>query len=258
MGCLRQGIAGLCRLRQTHRLSRQTQNCFEIRAGCLYNIRRGVLAIKSRQEGYMRKLAILLCLALAAGLFVSSCGRSGAAVPGNAVGFENVEISGGLRDVTDNQSQQKSGGSAGEDSAGTPSQDAPGLDSVDVDGLLAGARISGSHGSYTFSFHHPQVPDGLHLTVSLKVFRGEDGGDRLMFSYDSDGAWMSRPQDYDPSERDVKVPVEMKESLSDMYVMASAKVTDGDGGVRSAMAVRDEDGCMTEGFEDIFVWSGAQ
>ena len=205
----------------------------------------------------MRKLALLLCLALAAGLFVSSCGKGGGAAQNGGAGAENLGISSGLGDATENKLQQKDDGTQGKDGPEEPGS-GPGLGSVDVEEILSGARISGSRGSCVFSFHHPQVPDGLHLTVSLKVFRGEDGGDRLMFSYDSDGAWMARPQDYDPSERDVKVPVEMNESLSDMYVMASAKVTDGDGGVRSAMAVRDEDGCMTEGFEDIFVWSGAQ
>ena len=199
----------------------------------------------------MRKLALLLCLALAAGLFVS-CGGGGGGNTGKA---ENVEISGGPDDATNNQSQQKSDGSGALDPVG---QDRPGLDSVDVEGVVAGSRITGSHGSYTFSFFHPQVPDGLHLTVSMKVFQADGDGDRLLFSYDSDGAWLSRPQDYDPSERSVDVPVSVRGSLSDMYVMVSAKVVDEAGESVSVMAVCDEDGCMTEGFEEIFAWSGAQ
>ena len=199
----------------------------------------------------MRKLALLLCLALAAGLFVS-CGGSGG---GNSESAQNIEISGGSDDVTGNQSQQKSDGSGALD---PDKKDRPGLDSVDVEGVIACSRITGSHGSYTFSFRHPQVPDGLHLTVSLKVFQADGDGDRLLFSYDSDGAWLSRPQDYDPSERSVDVPVSVRGSLSDMYVMVSAKVVDEAGEALSVMAVRDEDGCMTEGFEGIFAWSGAQ
>ena len=179
----------------------------------------------------MRKLALLLCLALAAGLFVS-CGGSGG---GSSERAENVEISKDTDSTTDS-----------------------GLDSVDVDGIVAGSRITGSHGSYTFSFSHPQVPDKLHLTVSMKVFQEDGDGDRLLFSYDSDGAWLSQPQDYDPSERSVEVPVSVRGSLSDMYVMVSAKVVDEAGETLSVMAVRDEDGCMTEGFEDVFAWSGAQ
>ena len=191
----------------------------------------------------MRKLALLLCLALAAGLFVS-CGKEESAAPGETQNAGNVEISRDSSNATNNQLQQKGDGS--------------GLNSVDVDALLAGARISGSHGSYSFCFHHPKVADGLHLTVSLKVFKEEDDGDKLLFSYDSDGSWLARPQDYDPSERNVEVPVSVRGSLSEMYVMVSAKVVNEDGEVSSVMAVRDADGCMTEGFEEIFAWSGAQ
>ena len=212
----------------------------------------------------MRKLALLLCLALAAGLFVSSCGKGGGAAQNGGAGAENLGISSGLGDATENKLQQKDDGTQGKDGPEEPGSgpeepgSGPGLGSVDVEEILSGARISGSRGSCVFSFHHPQVPDGLHLCVSLRVFREEDDGDRLMFSYDSDGAWMARPQDYDPSERNVKVPVDVKDSLSDLYVMVSAKVTDESGEVLSAMAVRDSDGCMTEGFEDIFSWSGAR
>ena len=191
----------------------------------------------------MRKLALLLCLALAAGLLVS-CGRTADADPGKAQNGANIDVSRDLGVATDDQSQQKSDGSD--------------LSNVDVEALLAGSRISGSFGGYTFSFSHPQVPDGLHLTVSLKVFQQSEEGDRLLFSFDSDGSWLADPQDYDPSARNVSIPVDIKENLCDMYVFVSAKLVDADGETSYAAAVRDPEGCMSEGYDGIFAWSGAQ
>ena len=193
----------------------------------------------------MKKLALLLCLALAAGLFVS-CGKGEESPKQNSAA------------PSQNGSQDAGFAENSADPGDAVPEDSPRAAGMDLDAILSGARISGKPGAYSFSYDHPQVPDGLHLSVSLKVYREEEDGDRLMFSYDSDGAWLSRPQDYDPSERRVSVPVDVRGQLSEMYVLVSAKAADLYGDVCSAAAVRDSEGCMTFGFEDVFAWSGAQ
>ena len=213
----------------------------------------------------MRKhIAVLLCLALAAGLLVS-CGTAKGSRP------LNVQLS----------DSQQSDGSASNQSAGT---EAPGTQQADAEAgskgsvaypdrdlskeqkeqesfaaiattdLIMGARISGAPGSYKFSYKHPEVPEKLHFSVSLRIYEEGAEGDILRESYDSDAAWLTQDGAYDPSEREVEVPLKTTASLSGMYVMVSAKCFGDSISTYSAAAIHDYDGTESGGFEGVFAW----
>ena len=223
----------------------------------------------------MRKhIAVLLCLALAAGLLVS-CGTAKGSRP------LNVQLS----------DSQQSDGSAGNQSAGTEDPDtqsadaqSPGTQSADAQtgskgsvaypdrdlskeqkeqesfaaiattALVMGARISGVPGSYKFSYKHPEVPEKLHFSVSLRIYEEGAEGDILRESYDSDAAWLTQDGAYDPSEREVEVPLKTAASLSGMYVLVSAKCFGDSISTYSAAAIHDYDGTESGGFEGVFAW----
>ncbi len=60
------------------------------------------------------------------------------------------------------------------------------------------------------------------FSVSLRIYEEGAEGDILRESYDSDAAWLTQDGAYDPSEREVEVPLKTTASLSGMYVMVSA------------------------------------
>ncbi len=201
----------------------------------------------------MRKLiALLVCLAFIAGLFVS-CARkeqisggpavNAANAPGNAAGAsagpENTSLPAGA-----------SSAEGGDDTAESLLDFAMRLP---ADTVLR-ARITGAPGRYILCYNHPKVPSGLHFTVSLRVYKDDGDGDLLLTGYDSDGTWLADPAQYDPSERDVEQPIDVSGSLADKYVMVSAKCF-GDGiPTFSAAAIHDYDGTISSGFESVFAW----
>ena len=207
-----------------------------------------------------RLLIVLVSLALAAGLFIS-CGRQQAeenrssdqgipmemasqasgAVPmaENVENAENIEKSGSPEEATEYRLLSNTYV----------------LNDIDLDKLILGSRISGCPGSYQFSFEHPGVPEDMHLSVALRIYSRNSSGDSVLFSYDSDGAWLSDPKDYDPSERTVIVPIDINESLNDKCVLVGAKVFSSGGTAINLMARHGFDGTITEGYESVFAWS---
>ena len=193
----------------------------------------------------MRKLIIMLiCLAFAAGLFVS-CARKENVSGGPAV---NSAVLSGSPDANSADASDPSG-----NGADTPESKLEFAMQAPADTVLR-ARITGSPGHYLFCYAHPKVPAGLHFTVSLRVYKDEGDGDLLLSSYDSDGTWLADPGQYDPSERDVEQPIDISGSLEDKYVLVSAKCF-GDGiPTFSAAAIHDYDGIVSSGFENVFAW----
>ena len=203
----------------------------------------------------MRKLIILwICLAFAAGLFVS-CSRRENVSGGPTV---NSAVLSGSHDADAANASDPSGSPADASDPSGSGEDTPEnmLDfamRVPADTVLR-ARITGSPGHYVFCYAHPKVPAGLHFTVSLRVYKDEGDGDLLLSSYDSDGTWLADPAQYDPSARDVEQPIEIAGSLEDKYVLVSAKCF-GDGiPTFSAAAIHDYDGIVSSGFESVFAW----
>ena len=193
----------------------------------------------------MRKLiALLICLAVFAGLF-SSCSRRENVSGGSYVNA--AEVSGGVLNASD---------AAGGTSEGSSDSAENKLDfamRLPADTVL-GSRITGAPGHYVLCYTHPKVPAGLHFTVSLRVYKEDSDGDLLLTSYDSDGTWLADPAQYDPSEREVQQPIDITGSLADKYVLVSAKCF-GDGiSTFSAAAIHDYDGTISSGFESVFAW----
>lgn len=199
----------------------------------------------------MRKLiALLICLALAAGLF-ASCSKDE-----NVSGGPNVnvkELSGGENAADPSQASEASGKETpgNQDSAEDRQSFAM---RMPADTVL-GARITGVPGHYLFCYSHPKVPTGLHFTVSLRVYKDGGDGDLLLTSYDSDGTWLADPGQYDPSERIVEEPVDISGSLEDKYIMVSAKCFGEGVSTFSAAAIHDYDGTVSSGFESVFAWN---
>ena len=194
----------------------------------------------------MRKLiALLICLAVIAGLFVS-CAKKGDVSGGTEV--EVAEVKGGA----DEAGSAEGAGAAEAGTAGAEDLLSFAM-RLPADTVLK-ARITGAPGRYVLCYTHPKVPAGLHFTVSLRVYKDDGDGDLLLTSYDSDGTWLADPKQYDPSERDVEEPVDITGSLEDKYVMVSAKCF-GDGvPTFSAAAIHDYDGTISSGFENVFAW----
>ena len=200
----------------------------------------------------MRKLiALLICLAVIAGLFVSCARResisggpnvSVSEVPGNAAGADGKEAN------ASDPASDTADGSADE------SEDLLGLAMRLPADTVIRARVTGIPGHYILRYTHPKVPAGLHFTVSLRIYKDEGDGDMLLTSYDSDGTWLADPKQYDPSEREVEQPIDISGSLEDKYVMVSAKCF-GDGvPTFSAAAIHDYDGTISSGFDSVFAW----
>ena len=232
-----------------------------------------------------RLMSLTVCLALVAGLFVSCSGNeasrtgnrnaagNGNSTPSNAAHQDGGESkSKGRADSGDGSGGEAQNGEKSVDPKATDNQsqnEKPGnfkgfevlegdilLDGIDLSAVLRSARISGVPGKYVFTFEHPDVPAELHLSVSLKVYEQLSDGDGLVFSYDSDGAWLTRPEDYDPSARTVTQAIVMPGSLEDKYVLAAVRCFEtGSSRAESEMAMRDYDGLVTEEFRDIFSWS---
>ena len=198
----------------------------------------------------MRKLiALLICLAVFAGLF-SSCSRRENVSGGSYVNA--AEVSGGVLNASDAAAPNASG-STSEGSSDSSENKLDFAMRLPADTVL-GSRITGSPGSYVLRFIHPKVPAGLHFTVSLRVYKEDNDGDILLTSYDSDGTWLADPAQYDPSEREVQQPIDITGSLADKYIMVSAKCF-GDGiSTFSAAAIHDYDGTVSSGFESVFAW----
>lgn len=186
-----------------------------------------------------KQLTAALCLALVAGLFVS-CGKQA----------ENSAISTLPEVATENRSQVFKLPKKGVEGAQP-------LSEKELDELVRQSRISGSIGNYRFSYAHPDVPAQQHLCVSLRVYEQGSEGDTLLFSYDSDGAWLSDLAQYDPTGRRVDLPLDVKGDLSALYVMVAARLLSGEDSF-SILAVRDTDGCMSEGYEEVFAWEELQ
>ena len=193
----------------------------------------------------MRKLiALLICLALIAGLF-ASCSKNGNVSGGSVV--NTAELSGGTN-AAEASPDEKTPGT--EDTAENRQSFAM---RMPADTVL-GSRITGVPGHYVFCYSHPKVPEGLHFTVSLRVYQDGGDGDLLLTSYDSDGTWLADPGKYDPSERIVEQPVEISGSLEDKYIMVSAKCFGEGISTFSAAAIHDYDGTVSSGFENVFAW----
>ena len=216
----------------------------------------------------MRKLAIVLCLAVLAGLFVccaAGCGRAGNAPGGNVLDVQIGGSAGGQQEGA--ADVQPGGGLPGSvDSGGSPTisyEDHSGQEDAELrsfalkapEELLVSAKISGIPGSYKLSYTHPEVPQNLHFSISLRIYEEGPEGDLLRESYDSDGAWMADPSAYDPHARTVEIPLAIKTSLSDKYVLLSAKCFGSSISTYSAAAIHDYDGTISGGFEGVFAWS---
>ena len=196
----------------------------------------------------MRKLIILLiCLAFAAGLFTSCAGKEPVS------GGRSVNAA-KLSEGTENTSKQ---------SEVAPVTPVPGAESSETLQSIAmrlpvetvsGLRITGSPGHYIFCYTHPKVPAGLHLSVSLRVYKEDGEGDILLESYDSDGAWLADPGRYDPSERTVEQKIGVSGSLEDKYIMVSAKCFGEGLSTFTAAAIRDYAGTVSGGSESVFAW----
>ena len=193
----------------------------------------------------MRKLiALLICLAVIAGLFVSCTRRE------DVSGGRNVDAA----ELPERKETADSGPSAEPHTGDAASESLQSFAMrVSADTVLK-ARVTGSPGRYTFCFTHPKVPAGLHFTVSLRVYKDDGDGDLLLTSYDSDGTWLADPSQYDPSERVVEQPVDITGSLADKYVMVSAKCFGDSVPTFSAAAIHDYDGTVSSGFESVFAW----
>ena len=89
----------------------------------------------------------------------------------------------------------------------------------------------------------------------MRIYEEGPEGDLLRESYDSDGAWMADPSAYDPHARTVEIPLAIKTSLSDKYVLLSAKCFGSSISTYSAAAIHDYDGTISGGFEGVFAWS---
>ena len=217
----------------------------------------------------MRKLAMVLCLAVLAGLFVccaAGCGRSGGKPGSNVLDVQvgRPELQEGSDDVQQGGLPGRNDGADGNGGSPTVSYgDHSGLEDAELRGfalkapeeLLISAKISGIPGSYKLSYTHPEVPQSLHFSVSLRIYEEGPEGDLLRESYDSDGAWMADPSAYDPHARTVEIPLAIKTSLSDKYVLLSAKCFGSSISTYSAAAIHDYDGTISGGFEGVFAWS---
>ena len=113
-----------------------------------------------------------------------------------------------------------------------------------ADAAIGQLGVRSESGRSYFSYHRPEVPGNLHLSVSIEVFNRSS---ETLFRNVSDAGWLTDPSAYDSSEKDVVVELEGVSSLKDKMVIVSVKV--GDSSLSGEMAmyqiIRDYDGSQS-------------
>ena len=75
-----------------------------------------------------------------------------------------------------------------------------------LDEVLASAKISGTPNNYTFTYTQPEIPSRYHFAVDLHIYvRNSQGAEDTVFFKNSDEAWISIPENYDPSAKTVSM-----------------------------------------------------
>ena len=124
-----------------------------------------------------------------------------------------------------------------------------------ADAILQSARLTQENGSNMLTWTQPAIPDRFHLCVDLSVYSkgDEQNGSCCLEYYNSDGAWLADPADYDPTAGRKSYTLETKQ-LSGRRIQISVKLYRSDfaGGMASLACTKDFDGTVSGPYPRIF------
>ena len=108
--------------------------------------------------------------------------------------------------------------------------------------VLETLEFSGKNGRYYLSYSQPDIPSEYHFGLELTIYEKQGEGTPTLYYYVSDEAYMTHPENYDPSAHSVRERINGVKSLKDKLVLCQMSVRSSSGELASYQIVQNFDG----------------